>query len=53
MTTPWHRRELVRVYWLVLGPPLCVLWFALGFVSLHRLGKVLERTGLNLQTYDW
>lgn len=50
----WWEREVIRLTWLVLvGPLTCALWFMLGLVSIRRLGRVLERTGRNLQDYDW
>lgn len=51
--TTWLHREVLRVTWLVIGPICCVAWLIMGFCSLNRLGHVLERTGRNLQEYDY
>ena len=41
----------------LLMPPLmvavCALWIVIGLFSVHRLGKVMEQTGKNLQAYLW
>jgi hypothetical protein len=46
-------KVIVRVLLAPVLLTLCVVWLVMGLVSINALGRVLERTGQNLQEYDW
>jgi hypothetical protein len=47
------KRTVVTLAWIVLVIPAAMLWLILGCISMRRLGRAFEQTGINLQEYDW
>ena len=46
-------RWLIRLLTLLVWPIAAVAWLVIGLFSVRELGRVLRRTGQNLETYDW